>query len=156
MDGTLLNEDAQVTPRSRAAIAAAERAGIHFVIATGRRHSYAMRVLGEHALTPENFLITSKRSRRPHRLLYPHRDHPTSPFPTSLWLLEHLAEFRNALVITFDRVQPDGDDARGALVVEELEDLHNSIGRWMQVNGPYIAHIRPMELSPSRPMRPSR
>jgi HAD superfamily hydrolase (TIGR01484 family) len=146
MDGTLLNEDAQVTPRSRAAIAAAERAGIHFVIATGRRHSYAMRVLGEHALTPENFLITSNGAvvRTVSSTLI---ETTHLPIPTSLWLLEHLAEFRNALVITFDRVQSNGDDARGALVVEELEDLHNSIGRWMQVNEPYIAQVRPMELA---------
>jgi len=49
------------------------------------------------------------------------------------------------MVMTFDRVQPDGEDARGALVVEELEELHTSIGRWMEANAPYIEHVRPIE-----------
>jgi hydroxymethylpyrimidine pyrophosphatase-like HAD family hydrolase len=64
---------------------------------------------------------------------------------TALWLCGHLEEFRNALVITFDKVQPDGEDARGALVVEELAELHGSIGKWMVANEPYIEHVRPIE-----------
>jgi 3-deoxy-D-manno-octulosonate 8-phosphate phosphatase KdsC-like HAD superfamily phosphatase len=64
---------------------------------------------------------------------------------TSRWLLEHLEEFRNALVVTFDLVGPDGEDSRGALVVEHLEELHGSISRWMVANEPYIAHVRPLE-----------
>jgi hydroxymethylpyrimidine pyrophosphatase-like HAD family hydrolase len=48
-------------------------------------------------------------------------------------------------VITFDRVGPDGEDTRGALVVEHLDELHSSIGRWMQANEPYIAHVVPLE-----------
>ncbi len=66
---------------------------------------------------------------------------------TALWLCGHLEEFRNALVITFDKVQPDGEDARGALVVEDLAELHGSIGRWMEANAPYIEHVRPIERS---------
>jgi hypothetical protein len=49
------------------------------------------------------------------------------------------------LVVTFDRVGPDGNDSRGALVVEHLESLHGSIDRWMTANAPYIAHVRPLE-----------
>ena len=62
-----------------------------------------------------------------------------------MWLCEHLQEFRNAMVITFDLVQPDGEDARGALVVEELEDLHSSIGKWMEANAAYIERVVPIE-----------
>ena len=40
------------------------------------------------------------------------------PRATSEWLCGHLDEFRNALVITFDKVGPDGEDSRGALVVD--------------------------------------
>ena len=144
MDGTLLNEHAQVPPRTLAAIAALEHVGIQFVIATGRRHSYAMRVLRPLDLTPQNVLITSNGAvvrtvastliETTHLSLH-----------TARWLLQHIAEFRNALVLTFDRIQPSGDDARGALVVEELADLHKSIGKWMQANEPYIAHVHPLE-----------
>jgi hydroxymethylpyrimidine pyrophosphatase-like HAD family hydrolase len=63
------------------------------------------------------------------------------------WLCGHLAEFRNALVITFDKVGLEGEDTRGALVVEELEDLHASIDKWMIANAPYIAHVKPIELA---------
>ncbi len=144
MDGTLLNENAQVPPRTLAAIAAIERAGIHFVVATGRRHSYAMRVLRELNLTPENVLITSNGAVvRTVASTFIETTH--LPLPTALWLVEHMREFRNALVLTFDRVLPTGEDARGALVVEQLEDLHQSIGRWMEANEPYIAHIDPLE-----------
>ena len=144
MDGTLLNEEAAVPPRTLAAIAAAEQAGIHFVIATGRRHSYAMRVLRSLALTPENILITSNGAvvrtvtSRPIETTHLSR-------ATTLWLLQQLGDFRNALVLTFDHVGSNGDDTRGALVVEHLDDLHASIGKWMQANEPSISHISPIE-----------
>ena len=67
------------------------------------------------------------------------------PRATALWLCGHVDEFRNALVLTFDRVGPDGDDVRGALVVEHLDELNASIGRWMAANEPYIAHVNPIE-----------
>jgi hydroxymethylpyrimidine pyrophosphatase-like HAD family hydrolase len=63
----------------------------------------------------------------------------------ALALFAHLGEYRNALVVTFDKVGADGDDARGALVVEELDDLHTSIDKWMIANAPYIAQVRPIE-----------
>jgi hypothetical protein len=56
-----------------------------------------------------------------------------------------LDEFRNAMVLTYDMVQPDGEDPRGALVVEEMADLHASIGKWMEANAPYIEHAVPIE-----------
>jgi len=144
MDGTLLNHEAQVSPRALAAIAAAEQAGVHFVIATGRRHSYAMRVLRPLELTPENVMITSNGAvvrTMDARLI----ETTHLPISTAKWLLDHMSEYRNAMVLTFDRVGADGDDARGALVVEELEDLHRSIGKWMAANEPYIEFMRPME-----------
>ncbi len=42
MDGTLLNGDGKVSPRNLAALRAAEATGVEIVVATGRRHSYAM------------------------------------------------------------------------------------------------------------------
>jgi hypothetical protein len=35
-------------------------------------------------------------------------------------------------------------------VVEELEELHDSIGRWMEANAAYIEHVRPIEAALER------
>ncbi len=45
MDGTLLGPDGKVSERNLAALLAAEQAGAEIVVATGRRHCYAMRQL---------------------------------------------------------------------------------------------------------------
>ena len=39
----------------------------------------------------------------------------------------------------------DGEDRRGALVCENLDALHSSIGAWMRSNEPYIACVERME-----------
>jgi hypothetical protein len=67
------------------------------------------------------------------------------PGTTARWLCGYLGEFRGSLVMTFDKVGPDGEDPRGAMVVEKLEELQGSIARWMVVNEPYIAHVVPIE-----------
>src|ERR1700686_2097838 len=132
MDGTLLGLDGRVSEENLAALRAAEQAGIEVVVATGRRHCYAMRILRELGLGAENALVSSNGTvtrtvwagvdgtRLIERTLMPRK--------TALWGFGQLAKFRNALVIPFDRVQADGEDARGALVVEELAELHGSIG----------------------------
>lgn len=149
MDGTLLGEDGHVSSRNLAALRAAHEAGVEVVVATGRRHCYAMGVLRGLELHPESALVSSNgavirtigSSDIPNRLIARgHLEHSTSR-----WLLEHIHEFRDAMVITFDRVGPDGNDSRGALVVEHLESLHGSIDRWMVANAPYIQHVRPLE-----------
>jgi hydroxymethylpyrimidine pyrophosphatase-like HAD family hydrolase len=149
MDGTLLGEDGQVSARNLAALRAAHDAGITLVVATGRRHCYAMRVLRALELHHEIALVSSNGTVTrtvgsptvPTQLVA--RTH--LPHSTSSWLIEHVREFRDALVITFDRVDPDGEDSRGALVVEHLAELNASIGRWMAANEPYIAHVQPIE-----------
>ena len=152
MDGTLLGDDARVSPRNLAALQAAHAGGIQIVIATGRRHSYAMHVLRALDLHHACILVSSNGSVT--RTLGSCGANPIAsqliarthlPHATALWLCNHVDEFRNALVLTFDRVGPDGDDTRGALVVEHLDDLHTSIGRWMAANEPYIAHVVPIE-----------
>jgi hypothetical protein len=144
MDGTLVGSDGRVSTRNLAAMKAAERAGIEVVVATGRRHCYAMRVLRELKLGEENALISSNGTvtrtvgaRLVERTLLPTK--------TALWLCGHVEEFRDALVMTFDKVGADGEDERGALVVERMDGLHASIGRWMEVNEPYIARVTPLE-----------
>jgi hydroxymethylpyrimidine pyrophosphatase-like HAD family hydrolase len=154
MDGTLLGDDGRVSPRNLAALCAAQAAGIEVVVATGRRHSYALHVLRPLDLDPSSVLISSNGTVT--RTLGSHSP-GSEPVPsqliartylpraTALWLCGHVEEFRNAMVLTFDRVGPDGDDVRGALVVEHLDELNASIGRWMAANEPYIAHVNPIE-----------
>ncbi len=144
LDGTLLGADAQVSRRNLAALQAAQAAGIEVVIATGRRHCYALKVLRALDLDPQTLLVSSNGAVvRTFASGLIERTHMETH--VARWLCGHLAEFRNALVITFDKVGPDGEDTCGALVVEELADLHSSIDKWMIANAPYIAHIRPIE-----------
>lgn len=144
MDGTLLATGGQVSAVNRSAIAAAQAAGIEFAVATGRRHCYAMRQLRALELPSSNLLVSSNGavvrtigSTLVRRALMTRA--------SAERLFAHLGEFRNALVVTFDCVGPDGEDERGALVVEELEDLHASIEKWMVANEPYIEHTKPIE-----------
>jgi len=144
LDGTLLGADGRVSTRNLAALMAAEEAGIYVAIATGRRHCYALHVLRGLGLRDETILVSSNgavvrnfASELIERTLM-EKD-------TAEWLCGHLGEFRNALVVTFDRVQPDGEDSRGALVVAEFEDLQGSIAHWMRNNERYISQVRPIE-----------
>ena len=144
MDGTLLATGGQISEENRAAVAAAEAAGVQFVIATGRRHCYAMRQLRSLGLRDSNLLVSSNGAvirTIGGELL--RRSLMTRA--SSERLFGRLGEFRDALVVTFDRVGPDGDDERGALVVEHLEDLHSSIGKWMEANDRYIEQVVPVE-----------
>jgi hydroxymethylpyrimidine pyrophosphatase-like HAD family hydrolase len=144
MDGTLLNSSAEVSPRNLAALTQARAAGAEIVIATGRRHCYAMNVLRGLDLDPAHALISSNGTvirTLGHQLL--HRSH--LPITTARWLCAHAAEFRSTLVLTFDKVTPSGEDARGALVGEQIEALHASIARWMQINAPYFEEVDRLE-----------
>jgi hydroxymethylpyrimidine pyrophosphatase-like HAD family hydrolase len=153
LDGTLLARDGRAGERNAAALRAAEMAGIVVVVATGRRHSYAMRVLQEIGLGAETVLVSSNGTvvrtigeagtGWTTQLI----ERTVMPVEVARELCGHLGEYRNALVITFDKVGPNGEDERGALVVEQLEDLHSSIGKWMEANEPYIAKVQPIELA---------
>jgi hydroxymethylpyrimidine pyrophosphatase-like HAD family hydrolase len=117
---------------------------VQVVVATGRRHSYAMRILRGLGLREEDALISSNGTVTRTigaKLL----DRTLLPLETARWLCGHVDEFRNALVITFDKVGSDGEDARGALVVEDLAELNASIGKWMVANEPYIERVVPIE-----------
>jgi hypothetical protein len=144
MDGTLLAANSRVSPRNLSALRAAENAGAEIVIATGRRHCYAMKVLRELNLNPSSALISSNGAVT--RTIAAELLHRTLlPLSTARWLCTHLADYRNSLVITFDEVDANGEDTRGALVVEHLDTLHASISGWMRANEPYIAQVQPLE-----------
>jgi len=144
LDGTLLHSGGYVSPRNRAAISLAHAAGIEVVVATGRRHSFALQVLRELSLPPAHALISSNGTvirTIGSKLL--HRSH--LPLETARWLIAHAAEFRSTLVLTFDTVGSDGHDTRGALVCESVDELNAAIGRWMTSNRDYLAQITPIE-----------
>ena len=144
LDGTLLNPSGQVSPRNLAALRLAESSGIEIVISTGRRHSFAMHVLRDLGLRPASAVVSSNGTViRTIASDLIHRTH--LPLSTARWLCSHLDDYRNTLVLTFDLTGPDGDDSRGALVVQHLDDLHTSIGRWMRANERYIAQVAPIE-----------
>lgn len=144
MDGTLLGEGGQVSARSLQAIRAAEQAGMEVVIATGRRHSYAMKLLRGLGFREESVLVSSNGTvTRTVGARLIERTHMSRE--TAAWMCGHVQEFRNALVVTFDMVEADGEEARGALVVEDLEELHGSIAKWIVANERHIAQVRPIE-----------
>jgi HAD superfamily hydrolase (TIGR01484 family) len=144
VDGTLLGPDGQISQRNSAALKAAQAAGIQIVIATGRRHVYALKVLHEIELASATVLISSNGAvvRQFDGTLV---ERTLMPLEVARWLCRLLDEFRNALVITFDKVDANGEEQRGALVIEEIANLSRSIDRWMIANEPYIAHVCPIE-----------
>lgn len=144
MDGTLLHSDGHVSERNLAAIRDAEAHGIEVAIATGRRHCYAMRVLRE-LDRPEHTALISSNGTVIRTLGSELLDRTHMPLETAQWLCEHVKDFRGTLVLTFDKVRADGEDDRGALVCERMEELNASIGRWMEVNEPYFQYVSPIE-----------
>ncbi len=151
IDGTLLRSDGRVSERSRAALHWAETEGMEIVIATGRRHSYAMRVLRELNLRETGALVSSNGTviRTVGAQLISRRH---MPLETARWLCREVEDFRDTFVMTFDNVGEDGEDRRGALVCESTDALHASVGGWMRANEPYIARVERMEhaLAPAR------
>ena len=144
VDGTLLHSDGHVSERNLSALKDAESHGIEIVIATGRRHCYAMRVLRDLGRPAGTALISSNGTvirTLGSELL--HRSH--MPVETARWLCQHVKEFRGTLVLTFDKVLRDGEDERGALVCEGVDELNASISRWMEVNEPYMEFVSPIK-----------
>ena len=144
MDGTLIGSDGRISDRNRAALLHAEAQGVEIVIATGRRHAYAMRLVRALGLRGASALISSNGTViRTVGSTLVHRRHMSAA--TALWLCRALGDLRDTFVLTYDRVGADGEDTRGALVCEPGNVLHNSIGGWMRANEPYIAHVDNIE-----------
>ena len=143
MDGTLVHTNGRVTEANQTALETAREAGARIVIATGRRHSYAMKVLRSTTLHRDDVVLSSNGTvartvggallfRRP------------MPLDLARRLCGQLGEFRNSFVLTFD-LHVNGDEAAGALVLEDLEELHGSIHNWMETNARSIRRVRPIE-----------
>jgi len=136
IDGTLLDPHFQISERNRSALRAAHNAGIEVLLATGRRHDYALPVAVELGfpvwlVSSNGALIRSSEG----KTFYADR----LPATTALKLIGHMDEFRGHAVLTFDRPGHD------ALVLERMEELNLSIARWLENNRPYIHYVSPIE-----------
>jgi Cof subfamily protein (haloacid dehalogenase superfamily) len=136
IDGTLLDSKAQISPANLDALRRAHQAGVEISLVTGRRHSFALPIA--EALGFDLWIISSNgavtRSTSGESF---HRD--LLPQSTALKICGHMPEFRDHMVITFDR-----EDA-GAIVCENHEKLYGIIQRWMEKNAPYIQYVSPIE-----------
>jgi Cof subfamily protein (haloacid dehalogenase superfamily) len=140
IDGTLTDPNFQVPSRNIAALRAAHEAGIEIILATGRRHDYALPIAKE--LGFPIWLISSNGA------LIRSSDSETFftdrlPARTARELIQYMDEFRGHAVLTFDR--PANVPGNDSLVLESADELNNTVSRWLQLNRPYIKFVSPLE-----------
>jgi Cof subfamily protein (haloacid dehalogenase superfamily) len=136
IDGTLLDPHFQISLRNAAALRSAHEAGLEIMLATGRRHDYALPVAQELGfpvwlISSNGALIRSSDG----ETFYADR----LPRQSALKLLRHMDEFRGNAVLTFDRPGHD------ALILERMEELNQSISRWIENNSRFIRYVSPLE-----------
>jgi Cof subfamily protein (haloacid dehalogenase superfamily) len=130
IDGTLLpTSSTTISRRNRRALNDAQAAGIHIVIATGRRHQFAEPVLAQVGLSPRTVMISSNGS------VIRHFDGE---------LIQ-----RNLLSVVTARalcpaLRPFGQN-KPSLVVESTAALQRKIGIWVESNRPDMMEIAPLE-----------
>lgn len=138
IDGTLLNPQFHISEGDLAALRRAHAAGIEIMLVTGRRHSFALPIAKQ--LGFDLWLISSNgavtRSLGGETF---HRD--LMPAETCRQLCGAMQEFRGNTVLTFDK------ESRGAIVLERLDELDESIRRWIEKNMEFIEFVVPIELS---------
>jgi Cof subfamily protein (haloacid dehalogenase superfamily) len=141
IDGTLTDHTQfRVSERNIAALRAAHEAGISVILATGRRHDYAMPVA--HEIGIPVLLISSNgalvRSSEGEKFFT-----DRLPAATAHKLIGHMDEFRAHAVLTFDRaVDGPGNDS---LVLERADKLNQTVSRWLEANRSYIKYVAPLE-----------
>ena len=136
IDGTLLNHEFKVSPEDAAAMRQAHAMGVEIVVATGRRHQFALHVVEQLGvdlcLISSNGAVTRSLSgERFHRNLLPKE--------VCRQLCHVMNEFRGHMVVTFDK------ETKGCLVLEHLEEIGVSIRRWLEKNMEYIEFVVPIE-----------
>ena len=138
IDGTLTDPSYQVSARNIAALRAAHEAGVQIVLATGRRHDYAMPVAREIGIP---LLLVSSNGALVRSSIGETFYTDRLPARTANELIQYMGDFRGHAVLTFDRA------GKGALVLERFDDLNRSISRWLELNGPFIEYVSPLESS---------
>ncbi len=136
IDGTLLDPHFQVSSRNVAALKAAHEAGAQVLLATGRRHDYALPVAQELGfpvwlISSNGALIRSSEG----ETFFADR----LPRESAIKLIHHMDRFRGNAVLTFDRTGHD------ALILERVEELNQTISRWIQNNERFIRYVSPLE-----------
>jgi Cof subfamily protein (haloacid dehalogenase superfamily) len=136
IDGTLLNPQFRISETDLAAMRRAHDEGVEITLVTGRRHSFALPIAQQ--LGFDFWLISSNgavtRSMAGETF---HRD--LLPAETCRKLCAAMREFRGNTVLTFD------SEAKGALVLEHMSELNESIQRWMEKNLQFIDFVIPIE-----------
>lgn len=136
IDGTLLNSQFKVSPEDLAALRRAHDEGVDVLLATGRRHDFAMPIaqqLGfDFSLISSNGAITRSLSGETF-----HRD--LLPAATARKLCLAMKEFRGNMVLTFDK------ETKGAIVLERMDLLTSSIQKWLEKNIEFIDFVIPVE-----------
>ncbi len=136
IDGTLLNPEFQISPADMAALRRADSEGVEVVVVTGRRHTFALPIVQQ--LGFDLWIISSNgaitRSLAGETF---HRD--LLPVDTCRRLCLHMQEFRGNTVLTFDT------EAKGAIVLEHMDELNASIQRWLEKNLQFIDFVVPIE-----------
>jgi Cof subfamily protein (haloacid dehalogenase superfamily) len=139
IDGTLLpSSGTTISRRNRRALRDAQTAGLHIVIATGRRHRYAEPVLEQVGLSPRTVMISSNGS------VVRHFDGELIactllPVESARALCPALRPFGQTMVFTFDR------EHAPSLVVESMASLHLRIGAWVEANRHDMVEFAPLE-----------
>ena len=136
IDGTLLNPQFQISEADMAALRRAHESGVEVTLVTGRRHDFALpiaQLLGfDLWMISSNGAIT--RSLQGETFF---RD--LMPAGVCRQLCEAMVEFRGNTVLTFDK------RGKGAIVLEHMDELENSIRRWLEKNLEYIDFVIPVE-----------
>jgi Cof subfamily protein (haloacid dehalogenase superfamily) len=140
IDGTLTDPHFQVSARNIAALRAAHAAGIEIVLATGRRHDYAMPIARELGfpvllISSNGAMVRSSQG----LTLFTER----LPAESARKLISHMSDFRGNAVLTFDR--PAHVAGNDSLVLESADELNQTASRWLEVNRPYIKFVAPLE-----------
>ena len=141
IDGTLLNPQFRISAADLVAMRRAYQEGVEVMLVTGRRHSFALPIALQ--LGFDSWLISSNgavtRSLAGETF---HRD--MLPAATCRRLCGAMREFRGNTVLTFD------SEDKGALVLEHMAELNDSIQRWLEKNAQFIDFVIPIEDSLTR------
>lgn len=141
IDGTLLNHEFHISDGDLAALRRAHGEGVEVMLVTGRRHDFALpiaKMLGfDLWIASSNGAITRSLTGETF-----HKDF--LPAAVCRELCEKTQEFRGHNVLTFDT------GGKGAIVLEHMDELSESIQRWLEKNLEYIDFVIPVEKSLTR------
>ena len=141
IDGTLLNPQFHISETDLSALRRAHEAGLQIVLVTGRRHDFALPIAQQ--LGFDLWLISSNgavtRSLQGETF---YRD--LLPAEVCRRLCRAMVAFRGNTVLTFDK------PGKGAIVLEHMHELENSIKRWLEKNLEYLELVVPLRTRWSR------